>query len=225
MNDTAQSQNLPAAADPALKSENAALREAASEDASFSKLLKYKQGEWWCDDVMVPLGTKFLAHCVGYTKTWLKFGKDEAGNPKMLERRQFSSLDKHARVPKRDELDDNDPTKWAKFNDKPNDPWVMQTSIPMENEQGDIALFVARAFGGKRCISDLVTSYANRSDRIGRSEQPIVELATGTFPSPKWGRVKCPMLKIVGWDSVKEGIRTVTGPDTLADEMNDEIPF
>lgn len=219
-------QNLPASPaanlpmDPNLKADMEALLEAVAADASYSKLLKYKQGEWWLDDVMCEMGTRFLAHCIGYKKEWLKFG--ESG---MLDRKVYSGLDRKNRPPQRDQLDDNDQSKWRIRDGKPSDPWVLQSSIPMERETGEVVLFVSRTFGGKRCISDLCKKYAQRTLRISRSEQPYVELGTGFFTTKSFNRIKCPVLEPVGWDSVKEGIRVAAAADTLQDEMNDEIPF
>jgi hypothetical protein len=225
MNEVAQvPSNVPV--DPAIKAEAEALVQAASEDASFDKLLKFKKGEYVSNEVIVPWGKRFIAHCVGYTKVWLKFGD---GN--LLERRTYSGLDRKLVIPKRDQLDDNDPSKWtAKRPDgSPSDPWVFQCMIPLEaidgDDEGEISLFVSQSFGGKRAIADLVKSYAARSVRMNNTDQPVIELSGGTFPSPKFGKVPCPHLKIVGWDHFKAGMRTVSAPDTLKDEMADEIPF
>ena len=50
---------------------------AAQEDAGFEKLLKFKKGEYFIGEELVPLGTEFIAHAIGWTKCWIKFVDDE----------------------------------------------------------------------------------------------------------------------------------------------------
>jgi hypothetical protein len=38
---------------------------AAQEDAGFAKLLKFKKGEYFIGEELVPLGTEYIAHAVG----------------------------------------------------------------------------------------------------------------------------------------------------------------
>jgi hypothetical protein len=62
-------ENVPAIA--ATEAEN--ILGAAREDAGFEKLLKFKKGEYLVSDEVVPLGNKYIAHVVGWTKCWIKF--------------------------------------------------------------------------------------------------------------------------------------------------------
>ena len=214
MND--QNQTLPAV------QEAEALLNGTKDDAAFEKMLKYKKGDYVDSDGNdVKMGAQFIAHCVGYTKCWIKF-IDQTVAAKHLYRVSLGQF-----PPERDELDDNDPSKWKLgIGDKPADPWVLQSILPLENEAGEVLLFISSSFGGKRAIADLCRSYAQRTKRTGISEQPVIKLSETTFPSKKYGSVKLPLFEIVGWDSAREGIREVKpANESLKDEMNDEIPF
>lgn len=207
---------------PAVKEADAILA-GVQADAGFERMLKFKKGRYVDSDGLdIPKDSKFVAHCVGYTKCWIKF-KDQEFVEKHLYRVSLGEV-----PPERDELDDNDPTKWAiGINGGPADPWVLQSILPLEDEKGDILLFVASSFGGKRAVADLCRAYAQRTKRTGQSEQPIILLKETMMPTKKFGPVPRPFFEIVGWDSSnREGIREVKpANESLRDEMNDAIPF
>jgi len=202
------------------KSEADHIGAAAMEDAGFEKLLKFKKGAYECDNEVVPWGTEYIAHCVGWTKAWIKFV-----DQKVVDRKMYRVADGR-KAPDREELDDNDQSKWpAGPNGQPSDPWVYQYLLPMENKAGDLVVFVTSSIGGKRAVADLCKSYSRRTSRTGISEQPVIKLSGATMPTRMFGDVPRPSFEIIGWDSQKEGIRTVKAPDTLKEEMDDEIPF
>jgi hypothetical protein len=194
---------------------------AAQEDAGFEKLLKFKKGTYECDNAEVPYGTEYTAHCVGWTKAWIKFI-----DSKVVERKMYRVAE-GKRVPDREELDDQDMNEWPKGPDgkTPSDPWVYQHLLPMEDKNGDLVVFATSSIGGKRAVADLCKSYARRVNRTGHSDSPIIKLSAAVMPTKSWGDVPRPHFEIIGWDEHREAVRVVKGPDTLLDEMNDEIPF
>lgn len=195
----------------------------AQGDAGFEKMLKFKKGKYIDSDAVEILkGTKYIAHAVGYTKCWIKFlnGEFVAKHLYRVNRKEFP--------PERDQLDDNDPTKWPiGISGGPSDPWVLQSILPLEDEKGDVLLFVSSSFGGKRAVADVCRAYALRTKRTGTSEQPIVVLKEAIMPTKRFGDVPRPFFEIVGWDTTnREGIREVKpANESLKDEMNDAIPF
>ena len=206
--------NLPA------KQEANAIGQAAQEDAGFEKLLKFKKGVYECDNAEVPLDSEYIAHCVGWTKCWIKFV-----DAKVVDRTMYRVADGR-RAPDREELDDNDRNKWGNGpNGQPSDPWVYQYLLPLENKEGDLVVFVTSSIGGKRAVADLCKSYARRTDRTGVSEQPVIKLGKAVMPTRMYGDVPRPLFTIVGWDGSSEGVREVKAPETLHQELNDEIPF
>ena len=208
------SQNLPAT------QEATAILNAAQEDAGFEKLLKFKKGVYVCDGQDVPQGTQYIAHCVGWTKCWIKF-RDGT----VVERRTYPVASGKV-PPHREELDDQDQSTWEPGLDgKPADPWVYQHLLPLEDKSGDLIVFVTSSIGGKRAVADLCKLYGRRTSRTGVSEQPLVKITVAVMPSQRFGNVPRPNFEVVGWDSHREGIREVKAPDTLKQEMDDEIPF
>jgi hypothetical protein len=204
---------------PATK-EAANIANAAAEDAGFEKLLKFKKGIYLCDGEIVEIGTEFTAHCVGWTKCWIKFI-----DSKVVDRKMYRVAD-GMRPPEREQLDSvemigsKDPKSGLS-----NDPWVYQYLLPLENGAGDLVVFVTSSVGGKRAVADLCKSYSRRAQRTHVGAQPVIKLAAGVMPSRLYGDVPRPVFEVVGWDEQREGIREIKPPDNLKQEMDDEIPF
>lgn len=200
--------------------EAANIGNAASEDAGFEKLLKFKKGIYLCDNEVVEIGTQFTAHCVGWTKCWIKF--IDGG---VVDRKMYRVAD-GVRPPEREQLDSldmigaKDPKSGLST-----DPWVYQYLLPLENDVGDLVVFVTSSMGGKRAVADLCKSYSRRAQRTRVSASPVIKLAAGIMPSRLFGDVPRPVFEIVGWDEQREAVREVKPPDTLKQEMDDEIPF
>lgn len=217
MNDlTKVETNLP------LTQEASAIASAANEEGGFETLLKFKKGYYSCGGEDVAMGTEYVAHCIGWTRCWIKFE-----NQQVVDRKMFPVRD-GKRPPDREELDSNDRAHWPMGpNGQPSDPWVYQYLLPMENaETGDVCIFVTSSIGGKRGVADLCKAYSRRVARTGRSEQPLIKLAMAVMPTRMYGDVPRPMFEVVGWTGdATEGIRDIKTVDTLKDEMNDEIPF
>jgi len=73
---------------------------AAQEEAGFEKFLKFKKGDFFIGDELVPLGTKYIAHVIGWTRCWIKFVDDE-----VVERKTYR-VALGERPPEREDLDD-----------------------------------------------------------------------------------------------------------------------
>ena|SRR5262245_39751811 len=195
---------------------------AAQEDGGFEALLKFKKGTYELSGEEVPMGRKYIAHCIGWTRCWIKFEHQQVVDRKMYR------VAEGRRPPDREELDCTDRTTWPMGpNGQPSDPWVYQYLLPMEDLiTGDVVIFVTSSIGGKRGVADLCKAYSRRVARTGTSEQPVVKLGKAVMPTRMYGDVPRPSFEIDGWtgDHV-EAIREVKAPDTLKDEMDDEIPF
>jgi hypothetical protein len=209
--------------DAAAKAEADRIGDAAQEEAGYEKLLKFNKGIYECGESIIPQKTRFVAHCVGWVKCWIKFV-----DKKCVDRKMFRVAD-GKRVPDREELDDNDRNRWPMGPDDktPSDPWVYQYLLPMEDETGELVVFVTSSVGGKRAVADLCKSYARRVKRTGVSAQPVIALDQALMPTKAWGDVPRPHFEIVGWNTEVEGIRNIKAPDTLAQEhpFDDQIPF
>jgi hypothetical protein len=201
------------------------LEAAAREDAGFEKILKFKKGEYFIGEEEIELGTEYLAHTVGWVKCWIKFVDGEVAERKLY-RVAFGE-----KPPLREDLDDRDETDWPEGLDgKPADPWVFQYLLPLEDlKTGEIVIFVASSFGGKRAIADLCDGYTKQTKRTGCG-QPIIKLAKADMPTKKFGKVPRPLFEVVSWDDtevefIQPSPPMSPSPPTSDDDMNDSIPF
>lgn len=195
----------------------------AQADAGFHRIMKFKKGHYYIDDTEVPIGSEYIAHCMGWTKSWIKF---KGGT--VAERRIYRMLHREI-TPDRTELDDLDVNKWETGLDgRPKDPWVLQFLLPLENRNGDLVIFVTSSYGGKRAVSDLCSAWGRKAAKQNSAGTPIVHLHEVMMPTKKFGDVPRPHFEIVGWDAGGEPVREVN-PNELKggteEEMNDEIPF
>lgn len=216
MNEIVKTQaNLPA------NQEAANIASEAMHDAGFQRMIKFRHGDYWCEDSQIHLGTQFLAHCIGWTKCWIHFEHRQ-----VVERKVYR-VAQGERPPERDQLDCNDPNTWPPGIDgKPADPWVYQYLLPLESKDGEVRIFVASSFGGRRAVADLCAAWGRRASR-GQPGQPIIKLQKALMPTKSYGDVPRPLFEIIEWDDgVREAVRELdTKTINRANDMNDEIPF
>lgn len=218
MNDK-PTENLPA------RPEAEAILNEARNDAGFEKMLKFKRGNYTCEGEEVPLGTRMVAHCVGWAKAWIKF------RDKQLVERKVYRVSRRERVPAREELDERDERQWPRGPDgRQQDPWVLQFLLPMEAiDTDEVMVFVTASFGGRRAVAELCTAYGRRAQRDKDCGQPEIRLQTVQMPTSNFGNVPRPHFDIIGWRDGSVGVREVSdapvGGGGMAEEMNDEIPF
>lgn len=207
---------------PAITNGTENILAAARENAGFDKILKFKKGQYVIGDENVPLGTEYIAHPEGWTKSWIKFEEN-----KVVERRLYC-IARGEKPPEREDLDDQDKSDWTKGLDgKPQDPWQPQSLLPLENPMsGEIVVFASSSFGGKRAVADLCSAWAKREQR-GYRGQPLVQLQSVEMPTKKFGKVQRPEFKITGWtDTAGDAfVDAPTSKKTAADAVDDEIPF
>ena len=218
MNET--NKQLVPVSDNAILAEAQAMAEAADEDAGFEALLKFKKGDYvsGSDGKAVPLQSQFTAYCSNWTKCWVKFLNGE-----LADRKMYKWDDKN--IPKRVQLDEQDQSKWPLGLDgKPNDPWVYQYILPMENDDEVRLLFVTSSVGGRRAVADLCKAYARHMARTGVRAQPLISLGVTDMPT-KYGGTKRPFFPIIEWREPTHMILKINPEKQLRDDLNDEIPF
>jgi hypothetical protein len=174
------------------------------------------------DDVEVPSGTQFIAHLADTQKGFIKFNDDGPPTSVMVR------LDENAKVPERDELGDNDKSKWPiGMNGEPEDPWKPQFVIPMTlyDEGGEVYCYIARGIVAMNSAADLLGRWRFHPKRKA-GLLPVIKVISSTYPSKKFGgRRPKPMLVIDSW--VTPDGETPPEPKKLSykDELNDEIGF
>lgn len=195
---------------------------AAQQELSFERLLRFKKGVYEVGGETVPIGSEFLAHTTAWTKCWIKF------RDKTVVDRKTYCVARNEKPPQREELDDNDETKWPRDpSGKPTDPWVYQFLLPLENlKTSEVVIFTTSSIGGRIAVGDLTEAYANRAQG-GRTGQPIVTLEVAIMPTKNFGPVQRPKFQISGWDDAAntESAPKVHTPEEVDEDMDDRIPF
>ena len=193
---------------------------AAQEDAGFEKLFKFRKGEYFIGEELVPLGTQYIAHAIGWTKCWIKFVDDEVAERKVYR------VALGEQPPEREDLDDLEKDNWPEgIDSKPADPWSLQYLLPLERvSDGEVVIFTTPSVGGRQAVADLCKAYAKRAEKNANCGQPIVKLAKAEMPTKKFGRVPRPHFEIVGWD---DPLSALAAPPPIAPkgEFDDSIPF
>lgn len=197
--------------------------EAANE--TFQQMIKFKrEGEvsgYWSDGQEIQLGTQMIAHALAWTKCWIKF------RDKQVVERKIYRIAKGDRAPERDQLDEQDESKWPiGLNNKPADPWTLQYLVPLESMDGEVRIFVASSFGGRRAVSELCSAYGRRRVKDPNGGQPIIRLQKALMPTRNFGDVPRPLFEIVGWDDGQVRTEQEVDIDKMKkQEFDDEIPF
>jgi hypothetical protein len=184
------------------------------------KLLKFKTDEFYIGEQQVARGSEFIAHPSALIKCWIKFQDN-----KFVERRVYRAA-QGEKPPRREELGDLDEQKWPLGLDgkTPADPWVLQYLLPLEDTSGEIVVFATPSQGGRTGVANLVDVYGRRKKRNnGNCGQPIVKLARAPWPT-RYGMKWRPAFEIVSWNESDGDVGEAPAP-TLAQELNDEIPF
>jgi len=177
------------------------------------KLLKFVKGKYKVMDDEVPLGTEFIAHAPQLTFSWVKF----VGN-KVVDRRLGRAADRFV-PPEREELGDNDQSKWEIRDGELKDPWSFQHLLPLENpETGELLVFTTSSIGGQISTEELVRVYAQRLRRKGSRALPIVRLAVTQMKTKKFGDVARPHFEVTGWED------TTTTPAVSPMRTVNDIP-
>jgi len=210
-----QAEKVPAVGNTQVKN----ILSAAEEDAGFAKLLKFRKGAYFSGEEIVPLGTEFIAHAIGWIKSWIKFVDGE-----VVERKIYR-IAMGERPPEREDLGDLDKDQWPEGIDgQPADPWSLHYLLPLEKiSDGDVVIFTTSSIGGRRAVADLCAAYAKRTAKRASCGQPIVTLGTAEMPTRKFGKVLRPQFVIVGWDDPVSDFNTA--PPAIASELDVSIPF
>jgi hypothetical protein len=188
--------------------EVAASRMATTSDIA-GMILKYKRdGFYTRDDICVPLGTRLVVRAMR-GPLWEKW---EGG--KKVDRREGSPL------PLRRELGDLDSSKWETGpNGQKKDHWQHTDYVYLINLQtGEIFTFITSTWGGSEAAKQLAVHVETVRQNVPGA-LPVVELATTTKKSPKWGPVPAPLFVVKGW--VDCDLR----PISLGDEIDDAVSY
>lgn len=203
------------------------LANAARRMVGVVKMLKFRKGDYLCDNTEVERGTQMIAHVMGFVQQWVKFQ-----DRRPVERITYYP-GKGQVAPERREMPDYDEEsrkKWPVVDGKPQDPWSLQNLLPMENlETGDRYIFVSATVGGGKAIGDLIETYAYKRKRNSSMGLPLIRLQKTLMPTGNYGPTIRPLFEIVSYETTETAPIREVSPETLKqvdnDDMNDEVPF
>jgi len=184
------------------------------------KLLKFAKGDWIAGEggEEVPEGTQLVAIMDEYWIGWTKWAD---GKP--IESRIGRLIDNFRPAQRRD-LGDENKDEWpADERGEARDPWQFANYLVMKNpETGEFFTFTTGTRGGLNTLADLCRHYA-RDVKQHPGHFPLVALKSDAYnhPNKSFGRIKIPVLAVVG-RAPKDGSAAV---QTTADDMSDRIPF
>ena len=124
----------------------------------------------------------------------------------------------------RESLGDTDESLWDRdLNGRPQDPWVQQILLPMQNvATEELMIFVAASLT-TRCEADALIGQCERMRRTEPDDYPVIKLAVSGFnhKNPRVGWIPTPSLPRVGKAPMANASAALT---SLADDLNDELP-
>lgn len=191
------------------------------------KMLKFRKGDYFCDNVEIERGTQMVAHVMGWVRQWVKFI-----DKKRVESYTYEIFKKQSAPERREMPDWSEEARksWPLVDGKPQDPWSLQNLLPMENlETGERYIFVSGTVGGGKAVGDLVETYVTKRKRNRTLGLPLIRLQKTMMPAGPWGPQVRPLFEIVSYETNETTPMHEVSQETLKqvenDDMNDEIPF
>lgn len=182
-------------------------------------LLRFSKGDWTAgqNDEEIEEGTQFVALMDELTIGWTKW---EGGKPV---EHQLGRLIEGYRPAKRSDLGDSDETQWETDNaGQRRDPWVLVNHLILKEVDSDrLYTFAPSSRGGLNAIGQLCEAYG-KAIRAKPDQLPIIEVGVSAYKhsNTEYGKVKIPVLKVVGWTPKAEAMAAL---DASADEAPDDL--
>jgi hypothetical protein len=174
--------------------------EQASQKQIVGTLLRFTKGDYLAgqDDDEVAVGTKYVVNMDELMVGWIRWE-----NNKPTDHIMGRVVDNY-QPPRRNELGDTDKTMWEVDNQgKEKDPWQFSNYLLFWGiDDSELYTFASSSKGGLNSIGDLCKAYGKVMSQHP-DEYPIIELGVSSYvhPNKEFGRIKVPVLKIVGWET------------------------
>lgn len=180
------------------------------------QLLKFNKGDWLYgeDNEELDAGTNLVADMDTLNIGWIRW-QDNKPDQQIMGR-----IVDRFKPPRRAELGDTDEETWEIDNQgKARDPWQFSNYLmlkvpgePRAEDDSNIFTLAGSSKGLLGAIGELCKAYG-QAMRAHPDENPVIELGVDSYnhPNKEYGRIKVPVLKIVGWEpKVFEEVKKVT---------------
>lgn len=178
--------------------------EATARGNIIGSLLKFNKGDWLLgqDEDEINIGTKFVAIMDRLDIGWQKW---EDGKPAGT---RMGKVVEGFQPPRRKDLGDSDETEWEVDDQgNPRDPWQFSNNLILRRlgttgeTDDDLVTFITSSRGGIGAIGEVCKIYGKEM-RSQPDRWPIIELGVDSYnhSNKTFGRIKVPVLKVVGWE-------------------------
>lgn len=203
----------------------AAYAQAVNQRTIVGDILRFSKGDWTAgqSEDEIDEGTRFVAVMDELMIGWVRWS---GGRP--VEHQMIRLADGY-RPAKRSELGDTNEDAWDTDNTgKPRDPWQFTNYLILKEEEGDrLYTFAPSSRGGLSAVGQVCDVY-NKTMRLKPDQFPIVEIGTSSYKHDSYGKIKVPVLKVVGWTKKAEAMAALDASgsdDDNRDEDESDIPF
>lgn len=200
--------------------------QAAMSTSIIGSLLKFSKGDWLLgqDETEVSTGTRYVVSMDNLLVGWTKWS-----NNKPIDEVMGRVVDGWA-IPKRDTLGDLDKEQWEMDNQgKLRDPWVFNNRVlfkPVGKKYStDVAItFITNSQGGLKAMGELSKRYGQEMSSH-EGQNPIIEIGTDAYnhPNKEYGRIKVPVITLVGWEKASLFDTTVVEEDEVEEKKPAKI--
>lgn len=168
------------------------------------QLLKFSKGDWLVgqDAEELPAGKTLVALMDTLSIGWIRWADNKPDQQRM------GLVMEGYRPARRSELGDEDQSTWEiDSQGKPRDPWQFSNYVLMKEpgkdreDDANLYTFATSSTGGLNAIGELSKIFG-KSMREKPDEYPVIELGVDSYmhPNKEFGRIKTPVLKVVGWE-------------------------
>jgi hypothetical protein len=163
-------------------------------------LLRFSKGDYLAgqEDEEVPVGTKYVANMDELMAGWIRWADNKPTDHIM------GKISESYQAPKRNTLGDTDKAEWeVDSQGKERDPWQFSNYLLLWGvDDAELYTFATSSRGGLNAIGDLCKVYGKQMAQHP-DEFPIIEMGVTSYnhPNKEFGRIKVPVLKIVGWEN------------------------
>lgn len=177
--------------------------EAQNQRAIIGHLLRFTKGDYLAgqDDDEIAVGTEFIANMDEMLAGWIRWQDNKPTDHVM------GKVSDGYQPPRRNELGDTDKEQWEiDATGQQRDPWqfsnylLLKGTFAADSGKNELYTFTTSSRGGLNALGNLCKVYGQAMAQHP-DEYPVIALGVSAYDhrDRAFGRIKVPVLKIVGW--------------------------